>query len=244
MSFTTCPHLPRRSFARCIVYHTSVRARAGSDCATRNHLIDSTTRTRIYRRRRVCWAPGSKEPRGRRSLGHEAHEYSSSFPSSEILVELAVLISICRLQSLGSLPARLKALAQSTQVAMSMLPSLLVDVNELSDDGVKVSRNSASSPKPAASVEQFSFDHDDAVTLHVGPAEHVLLAHSSFIIRNSDLFTTALKKEWAEGQTRVIKLPEQRPQVGCLSLPQTTPTPKFSQAIWRAQSPLTPSLSG
>lgn len=74
---------------------------------------------------------------------------------------------------------------------------------------------SASSLKTAAPVaqEQFSFDHDDAVTLHVGPTEHVLLAHGSFITRNSDFFTTALKKEWAEGQTRVIKLPEERPHV-------------------------------
>lgn len=91
----------------------------------------------------------------------------------------------------------------------------MVNPNDSSDDEGMVSRNSASSPKPDAPVEQFSFsfDHNDAVTLHVGPNEHVLLARGSFITRNSDFFTTALKKEWTQGQTRVIKLPEEHPQV-------------------------------
>lgn len=69
-----------------------------------------------------------------------------------------------------------------------------------------------SSKAPTTNVT-YSFDHDDAVTLHVGPTEHVLLAHGSFVTRDSDFFTTALKKKWAEGQTRVIKLPEERPEV-------------------------------
>lgn len=81
------------------------------------------------------------------------------------------------------------------------------------------------SPKPADmssakssfessnSVESFNFDGDDAVTLHVGSREHVLLAHASFITRDSEFFRAALKKEWKEGQTRVIKLPEDQPQV-------------------------------
>lgn len=58
-----------------------------------------------------------------------------------------------------------------------------------------------------------SFDEDDAVTLHVGPTEHAILAHGNFISRRSEFFKAALKKEWAEGQTRVIKLPDEDPQV-------------------------------
>lgn len=123
------------------------------------------------------------------------------------------LTRLWKLQSLGSLPARLATLVQSTEVAMSLMPSRSVNSYESSDDEGMVPRNSASPQKPATSAEQFSFDQDDAVTLHVGPTEHVLLAHGSFITRNSDFFTTALKKEWAEGQTRVIKLPEESPQV-------------------------------
>ena len=58
-----------------------------------------------------------------------------------------------------------------------------------------------------------TFDQDDAVTLHVGPEEHAILAHGNFISRRSDFFKAALKKEWAEGQTRIIKLPDEDHQV-------------------------------
>lgn len=69
-----------------------------------------------------------------------------------------------------------------------------------------------SSKAPTTNIN-CSFDQDDAVTLHVGPTEHVLLAHGSFITSNSDFFTTAVRKEWAGGQTRLIKLSEESPQV-------------------------------
>jgi hypothetical protein len=59
----------------------------------------------------------------------------------------------------------------------------------------------------------FMFDQTDVVTLHVGPTEHVMIAHASYITHNSDFFKAALKKEWIEGQTRVIKLPDDRPDV-------------------------------
>jgi hypothetical protein len=70
-----------------------------------------------------------------------------------------------------------------------------------------------SSLESPALAPVFMFDQDDAVSLHVGPTEHVVLAHSSHTARNSDFFKAALKKEWIEGQTRVIKLPEERPDV-------------------------------
>jgi hypothetical protein len=60
---------------------------------------------------------------------------------------------------------------------------------------------------------KFMFYQDDAVTLHTGPTGHAMLAHASYIARNSDFFKAALKKDWIEGQTRVIKLPEERPDI-------------------------------
>ncbi|KAM0709959.1 hypothetical protein Q7P35_002321 [Cladosporium inversicolor] len=58
-----------------------------------------------------------------------------------------------------------------------------------------------------------SFDEEDAVTLHVGPTEHAILSHGNFISRRSEVFKGALMKELAEGQTRVIKLPDEDPPV-------------------------------
>jgi hypothetical protein len=69
-----------------------------------------------------------------------------------------------------------------------------------------------SSKSPTTNIN-CSFDEDDAVTLHVGPTEHAILAHGNFISRRSEFFKAALKKEWVEGQTRIIKLPDEDPQV-------------------------------
>ena len=49
----------------------------------------------------------------------------------------------------------------------------------------------------------------DLVTLLVGPKAEELIVHESCITRNSEFFKAALKKEWIEGQTRTIKLPEE-----------------------------------
>lgn len=65
----------------------------------------------------------------------------------------------------------------------------------------------------AATGFNVNFDRDDAVTLLVGPDEHPILAHGNFISFNSDYFKTALKKEWAEGQTRTIKLVDECPEI-------------------------------
>lgn len=59
---------------------------------------------------------------------------------------------------------------------------------------------------PAAHA--FSFTQNDTVTLLVGPDEHPLVVHESYITLNSEFFKMALKKQWIEGQTRLIKLPE------------------------------------
>lgn len=54
-----------------------------------------------------------------------------------------------------------------------------------------------------------SFDKTDLVTLLVGPNEHEIAVHEDFITRSSEFFKAAMKKEWVEGQTRVIRLPEE-----------------------------------
>lgn len=69
-----------------------------------------------------------------------------------------------------------------------------------------------SSEFPAIGLD-FTFDRNDAVTLLVGPSEHAILAHGTFISYRSDYFKTALKKEWAEGQTRTITLADECPRI-------------------------------
>jgi hypothetical protein len=70
-----------------------------------------------------------------------------------------------------------------------------------------------SSLESLAPAPTLMFDQNDAVTLHVGPTKHIMVAHASYITLNSDFFKAALKREWLEGQARVIKLPDQRPNV-------------------------------
>jgi len=57
-----------------------------------------------------------------------------------------------------------------------------------------------------------TYDKDDTVTLIVGPEEHEMTAYGSYLSK-SDVFRAALKKEWTEGQTRTIKLPEEKPEI-------------------------------
>jgi hypothetical protein len=89
------------------------------------------------------------------------------------------------------------------------------------------------SSKLLATTLNCSFDQGDAVTLHVGPTEHTILAHANFISRESEFFEAALKKEWAESRTRIIKLPDECPHlvthylnyVYCKCLPTDIVTP-------------------
>lgn len=60
-------------------------------------------------------------------------------------------------------------------------------------------------PAPA-----LNFSADNVVTLLVGPDEEKLLVHEHRL-SHSAFFGAALKKEWLEGQTRVIKLPVEAP---------------------------------
>lgn len=54
-----------------------------------------------------------------------------------------------------------------------------------------------------------NFDKGEAVTLIIGDEKHEMIVHASYICANSEFFKTALKKEWLEGQTRTINMPEE-----------------------------------
>ena len=55
------------------------------------------------------------------------------------------------------------------------------------------------------------FDHDDMITLVVGPEEQRMTVYREFLGQDSKFFQAALKREWVEGQSREIKLPEESP---------------------------------
>jgi hypothetical protein len=58
-----------------------------------------------------------------------------------------------------------------------------------------------------------NFNAENAITLIVGPEQQKLIVHASYITRTSAFFATALKKEWAEGQTRIVELHEETPEM-------------------------------
>lgn len=53
-----------------------------------------------------------------------------------------------------------------------------------------------------------NFTKADLVTLLVGHVEHELVTHGHRLAASSEFFRTALKRDWKEGQTRVVRLPE------------------------------------
>lgn len=55
----------------------------------------------------------------------------------------------------------------------------------------------------------FDFSSANAVTLLVGLAQDSMLVNGNYLARSSDFFAACLKKGWAEGESRVVKLPEE-----------------------------------
>jgi hypothetical protein len=74
-------------------------------------------------------------------------------------------------------------------------------------------RNATIPGPPWEPTPPSNFGKDKMITLLVGTDEHELLVHEDYLARHSALFKAALKKEWAEGQTRTIKLPEETPDL-------------------------------
>jgi hypothetical protein len=58
-----------------------------------------------------------------------------------------------------------------------------------------------------------NFNAENAITLFVGLEQQKLTVHASYITRTSTFFAAALKNEWAEGQTRIIELQEETPEM-------------------------------
>jgi hypothetical protein len=57
------------------------------------------------------------------------------------------------------------------------------------------------------------YNKGDMITLLVGKSEQEIVAHGSYLSLHSEFFKTALKKEWVEGQTRTVKLPEEKAKI-------------------------------
>jgi hypothetical protein len=70
----------------------------------------------------------------------------------------------------------------------------------------------SSTLQSSESPSRTKYTRADLVTLLVGPEEQELLAFGHQLSENSDFFKSALKKEWADGQTRTIRLPEDETQ--------------------------------
>lgn len=68
-------------------------------------------------------------------------------------------------------------------------------------------------PDSADSHDRFRYSPDYAVLLLVGDDEENMLVHSRYVAECSEFFKAALKTEWKEGQTRVVKLPEECPVI-------------------------------
>ena len=68
-------------------------------------------------------------------------------------------------------------------------------------------------PKEQDLKPSYRFNAENAVTLLVGPDKHSMIVHASYLARTSEFFASALKKEWTEGQTRIIELDEETPEL-------------------------------
>jgi hypothetical protein len=94
-----------------------------------------------------------------------------------------------------------------------------------------------------------SYGKDDMITLLVGEDEEEMFAYGSYLSLYSGFFKAALKKEWAEGQTRTVKLPEEDPETVTFyfdfldgkGLPPTLPKAKVTAnrtVSWPSYAPL------
>lgn len=74
-----------------------------------------------------------------------------------------------------------------------------------------------------------------------------MLACEHYISRRSDFFKAALKKEWKEGQTRIIKLPEEQPANVANYLDfaygRNLPTKQIDQKLLENKPTLDPALA-
>lgn len=77
-------------------------------------------------------------------------------------------------------------------------------MTEPNPKGLKI----ATSQSESTCFNLYSFDKANYVTLVVGSKKHDMLVHANILTQSSEFFQTALKKEWREGQTRTITMPD------------------------------------
>lgn len=92
------------------------------------------------------------------------------------------------------------------------------------------SETALSSPLPSS-----KYTRGDQVTLVIGPDEQELVVCQHFLVKTSKFFEVALKKQWEEGQTRIIKLPEDDVEIVTLYLDFMHGEGLPSQSIKRAE---------
>jgi hypothetical protein len=80
--------------------------------------------------------------------------------------------------------------------------------SDATSDATSDSDSDDTSWQPTSSSK---YKRDDMITFLVGEEEEQqeIIAHGCYLALHSEFFQAALKKEWVEGQTRTIKLPEE-----------------------------------
>lgn len=61
------------------------------------------------------------------------------------------------------------------------------------------------------SATAFDYNSSDLVTLVVGEEQQEMIVHGTYLVRDSEFFAAAMKKEWPEGKSRRVELPEESP---------------------------------
>jgi hypothetical protein len=87
--------------------------------------------------------------------------------------------------------------------------------NKRSDKAL-ASKMASSKKTPSEVIDAISasqFGTESMMTLLVGQDEQAMVVHVNHLTRDSEFFAAAMKKEWVEGQTRVIRLPEEYPDI-------------------------------
>lgn len=59
------------------------------------------------------------------------------------------------------------------------------------------------------SATAFDYNSSDLVTLVVGEEQQEMIVHGTYLVRDSEFFAAAMKKEWPEGKSRRVELPEE-----------------------------------
>jgi hypothetical protein len=79
----------------------------------------------------------------------------------------------------------------------------------VASDAISDATSDDASWQPTSSSK---YNKDNMITLLVGEQEQEMQAYGCYLSLSSEFFQAALKKEWVEGQKRIVKLPEEKPE--------------------------------